>query len=171
MRYSFESKKPSCAIHIAVILCYAIGILLYSTSNMEGIPLPLIFQSATILLMGVGTYLLFRFVFKKFTYEICADEGGGLDLVVTEQVGKKQTVVARMALQKISRAEILDRKAIKKEISEKGKPRPFLFRYDVNPFDKKVILIEFPSENAWVIIPDDTEMAQILKNNIGKISV
>ena len=155
-------------MHIAIILCYAVGVLLYGTSNMEGVPLPVVFQIATIVLLGVGTYLLFRFVLKRFTYEICSDDNGGLDLTVTETVGKKQTVVARMALDKISRAEILDKRDLKKELAAKGKIRPLLFRYDANPFDSKVILVEFPSENSWVVIPEDTTMAEILKNNIGK---
>ena len=166
--YSFTSKKPSRAMHIAIILCYAVGVLLYGTSNMEGVPLPVIFQLATIVLIGIGTYLLFRFVLKKFTYEICADENGGLDLTVTETVGKKQTVVARMALDKISRADVIEKSAIKNELSAKGKPRPLLFRYDVNPFYQRVILVEFPSENSWVIIPEDKTMEEILKSNIGR---
>ena len=155
-------------MHIAIILCYSVGVLLYGTSNMDGVPFPIIFQCATIILLGVGTYLLFRFVLKKFTYEVSSDGEGGLDLTVTETVGKKQTVVARMALDKISRADIMDKKALKKELSAKGKIRPLLFRYDANPFDPKVILVEFPSENSWVVIPEDATMAEILKNNIGK---
>lgn len=166
-RYSFSTKKPSALIHSAVIISYVLGVLLYATSTMENIPYPVIFQTATILLLAVGTYLLFRFVFKKFTYEISENSERDLDLVITETVGKKQTVVARLALSKISRAEIVDKKALKKELASKGKSRPLLFRYDTNPSDQRVILIDFPSENSWVIIPEDKTMGQILKVHIG----
>ncbi|MBE6693773.1 MAG: hypothetical protein E7589_03310 [Ruminococcaceae bacterium] len=166
-KYSFSTKKPSPLVHSAVIISYALGVLLYATSTVEGIPYPIIFQTATILLLAVGTYLLFRFVFKKFTYEISENSERTLDLVITETVGKKQTVVARMALARISRAEIIDSKAFKVELATRKKERLLLFRYDNRLVAPRVCLVEFPDENSIVVFHDDQAMAQLLRDNIG----
>lgn len=164
--YSFGSKKPSAMTHSIVITSFALGLLLYAASGARGVPYPIIFQLATILLFGFGAYVLFRFVLKKFTFEVRENGERTLDLVVTEIVGKKQTVVARLALQKISRVRVLDKKSLKTELATKKNPRPLLFKY--NDFaEAKVCVVEFPSENSWVVIPTDKKMVELLEKNIG----
>jgi hypothetical protein len=143
-----------------------LGLLLYAASGFDGVPFPMIFQLATILLFGFGTFVLLRFVLKKFVFEIRENGERTLDFIVTEIVGKKQTVVARLALAKISAVRVLERKELKRELSGMRATRPLVYRYS-NFADGKACVVEFPDENAWIICPVDEKMVELLEKNIG----
>ena len=162
--YHFESERKSGWEH-AFVISFAVGaIVLYAISGMENAPLPWLFQLGTVLLLGVFAYFLVRYELKQYRYELCdsgiRDDQGQvrLELVVTEQVGKKQTVVARVGLWQIDRVAVLDKNNKKKDVCG-GKTA---FIYDNRLFAEKRLAVRMTGTDPVVIIPYDEGMMNAL---------
>ena len=171
--YSFESTGSRKPLHAMVVGTLIAAAILFSVSNREGIPMPHLFQTGAIVGLTATVYLLSRYSLKLYRYAIEANgifDADGVeqyDLVITEIVGKKMTVVARVALRDIDKPAVTvirraDGQAAKeaRETLCKGQR---VFRYENTPASPASCYIPMPSENTVVVIPVDETMVRILK--------
>ena len=170
--YAFESNGSRKPLHAMVIGTLVAAAILFSISNREGIPMPHLFQALAIACLTATVYLLSRYSLKLYRYAVEANgilDADGIeqhDLVITEIVGKKMTVVARVALREIDRSAVtvLIRKdqdtAARREALCKGMR---VFRYENTPVSPASCYIPLPGEGSVVVIPSDPRMTEILK--------
>ena len=174
MTYSFESTGSRKPLHAMVVGTLAAAVLLFSISNREGIPMPHLFQAGAIVCLTATVYLLVRYSLKLYRYAV---EPNGIldamgmeqyDLIITEIVGKKMTVVARVALRDVDKAAVTilvrsDKTAsAAREALCSGRQ---VFRYENTPVSPRSCYIPLAEENSVVVIPADERMAAILKGD------
>ena len=168
--YAFESTGSRKPLHAMVIGTMVAAVILFSISNREGIPAPHVFQAGAIACLTGTVYLLVRYSLKLYRYAVepngilDADGVEQYDLVITEIVGKKMTVVARVALRDVDRSGVtVIRRADGAEARAslcKGKQ---VFRYENTPASAASCYIPMPREGTVVVIPVDDKMVSILK--------
>lgn len=171
--YRFESGKKSRWEH-AFVVSFAVGaVILYALSGAEGAPLPWLFQAGAFVLLAAFVYMTVRYQLKQYDYAILdsgiRDSEGHprLELVITECVGKKVTVVARVGLWQMEAVAVLDKKANKKKDFCKGK---VAFVYDNRLFADKRIGIRMTEHDPVVIIPYDEGMMGEIVERVGGTS-
>ena len=171
--YAFESSGSRKPLHAMVIGTLVAAAALFSLSNREGIPVPYLFQAGAIACLTATVYLLVRYSLKVYRYTITPNgilDAEGVeqyDLVITEIMGKKMTVVARVALRDIDKPAVTvirradgDRARTARETLCKDKR---VFRYENTPVFPVSCYIPLPEEGAVVVIPADETMVEILK--------
>ena len=171
--YAFESSGSRKPLHAMVIGSFIAAMVLFSVSNREGIPMPHLFQAGAIICLTVTVYLLVRYSLKLYRYAVepngilDADGVEQYDLIITEIVGKKMTVVARVALRDVDRSAVtVIRRAdgdTAKEARETLCKDRRVFRYENTPTAPASCYIPMPAENTVVVIPEDEGMVRILK--------
>ena len=173
--YAFESSGSRKPLHVMVIGAFVAAMALFSLSNQEGMPVPLLFQAGAIVCMTVAVYLLVRYSLKMYRYAIepnnivDADGVEQYDLVITEIVGKKMTVVARVALRDVDKPAVTiirrgDGEAAKAAREALCRDKR-VFRYENTPASPASCYIPMPEEGAVVVIPVDETMVRILKGS------
>jgi hypothetical protein len=153
-----------------VIASLVAAMILFSLSNRAGIPMPYLLQGGAILCLTATVYLLVRYSLKIYRYAVEPNgivDGNGVeqyDLVITEIVGKRRVVVARVALRDIDRAAltVMRRGEDKQTVDEICRERK-VFRYANTPAMPVSCYIPLPEEGAVVVIPADEAMVRILK--------
>ena len=174
--YSFESSGSRGPLHAMVVGALIATALLFGLGNVQGIPFPFLFQMGAILCATVVIYLAAGYSLKMYRYAIepntIVDAEGAeqYDLVITEIMGKKMKVVARIGLRSVDSAAVTvirrvgehadtDVKAAHHALC-KGKQ---VFRYENTPVSPASCYIPIPEENSVIIIPVDERMVEILK--------
>ena len=174
--YSFESSGSRKPLHAMVVGALIATALLFGLGNVQGIPFPFLFQMGAILCATVVIYLAAGYSLKMYRYAIepntIVDAEGAeqYDLVITEIMGKKMKVVARIGLRSVDSAAVTvirrvgehadtDVKAAHHALC-KGKQ---VFRYENTPVSPASCYIPIPEENSVIIIPVDERMVEILK--------
>ncbi len=169
--YSFESSPSRKPLHAMVIAAFVAAGVLFGLSGIPGVPYPVIFQTATVLCLVVAVYLVARYAVRVYRYALepngIVDAFGAeqCDLVITERIGKKQKVVARIALRDIDKAVAVDRKngearkAARDELC-RGKQ---VFLYANTPILPAECYLSLPAEGAVIVIPADRTMTAILQ--------
>lgn len=164
--YGFTSQGKRRGLHALVITDIVAAVLIWTSATAGG-DYAWIFQLVGVLLAGIGVYLITRFSLRSYAYEIresdLIDGEGGMvwDLVVTQTLGNKQTVVARVAVRDIRAIQILDRADLRRERKALCGGAT-LFRYDNDPFSPRALYIHIPDENALLAIPPDPGMIDYL---------
>ena len=176
--YAFESQGSRKPLHAMVIGTMVAAVILFSVSNREGMPVPYLFQAGAIGCLTATVYLLVRYSLKAYRYAVepngilDADGVEQYDLVITEIMGRKMRVVARLALRDIDRpaVTVIPRSGgSSAERSAADEARATLcrgkqvFRYENTPVSPASCYISMPEENAVVVIPPDEGMIKILK--------
>ncbi len=183
--YAFESSKRKSAFHVLIVTCFAVALLLFGVSGVEGLAFPMLYQITAVVFLVAGVYLLSRYALKTYRYEVSesniADAMGQpiLDLVITEISGRRVTVVARVALRDIAAVEDINKtqdKALAKEredrlLAGRGGERAVVFRYLNTPFVTHACYISVPSERSVLVIPPDEQMMRMLRGGMGGDSV
>lgn len=170
--YTFTSPRRNATIHIMIVSLLVCAAVLMGVSQIDGVPYPMIYQMVALVVMTAWTYLLVRYALKQYRYEIT--EGGIVgsdgvpvpDLVITEMVGKKMTVVARIALREVREVRVIDRATDKKGWEAKRDAicrERRVFRYENAPFVPTSCYISIPSEGSVLVIPPDEGMLKILQ--------
>lgn len=99
-------KKTAKTLSVGLFLLAAV--IYFSPVVFEGLPFSWLWQTVSLLLFVSGIFVLTRYVFKNFKYEIV--EGNGKpDLVVSELSPRGEVAVCRVALENIERVEIVER--------------------------------------------------------------
>lgn len=170
--YSFFSHPHPKSLHILTVSCFVGSLILLGVSSVEGLLFPMIYQAAAFGLATAGIYFLARYALRQYVYAITQ---GGItdaeghtvpDLVITESIGKKTTVVARTTLRDIGNVTVFQEKSHDAEKAKKslchGKR---VFKYINTPFISSACYISLPQENAVLIIPVDDTMIEILQRS------
>ncbi len=171
MMYSFESSGSRKPLHAMVIGALVGAAVFFSIGTLPSVPLPSLFQAGSILLLTLAVYLTVRYSLRAYRYAIqpntIVDAEGveQYDLVITEIVGKKMKVVARVGLRTVDHAFVTVFTRGKTDEYEKGLlcAGKKVFRYENTPVSPASCYIPIPEENAVVVIPADTTMVEILK--------
>ena len=173
MMYSFESSGSRKPLHAMVIGSLIGAGVLFSVSTIQGIPMPYLFQLGAVVCLTATIYLAGKYSLKLYRYAIepntIVDAEGveQYDLVVTEIVGKRMTVVTRVALRDMDRAAITVIRRADGEAAKTAKQAlckdKRVFRYENTPISPASCYIPVPEENAVVVIPVDEGMMEILR--------
>lgn len=165
--YAFTSTGARTSLHLIVIASFAAAVMLFSAAAVPGVPVPWVFQLVGICLGALGVYLLSRYALRSYRYEITktdlvsADGENVLDLTVTQAVGNKLTVTARIGLRDVTAVEVLGRKEFRqKKTGLVGGLT--LFRYENTPFEPVSCYIVVPDERSVLAIPADEGMVRFL---------
>lgn len=176
--YAFESSGSRKPLHAMVIGTLVAAVILFSLSNRDGMPVPYLFQAGAIGCLTGTVYLLVRYSLKAYRYAI---EPNGIldahgveqfDLVITEIMGKKMTVVARVALRDVDKSAVTvirrsatggNEKSVSDEARETLCKGRRVYRYENTPTSPASCYIPLPEENAVVVIPADERMVVILR--------
>lgn len=167
-QYSTRSSGGGKLAHALVMICFVSAILLYAISTADGVAFPALFQLGTIILLALGTYFLIRYILKQYIYEIHENQDQKLDLVVTEVIGKKLTVVVRVALEDIATVSVVptrQQKRNSKAVSKTKGEKCIVYKYDNRLTAPNKCLISIPKESTIIQIPDDQTLVDILKKN------
>ena len=173
MMYSFESSGSRKPLHAMVIGAIIGTAVFFSLGGMEGMPFPFLFQTGAFICATVAIYLAAAYSLKCYRYAIepntIVDAEGveQYDLVITEIMGKRMKVVARIGLRSVDHDAVAvirrtDGEAAKsaRDTICKGKQ---IFRYENTPISPASCYIPIPEENSVMIIPVDDRMLEILK--------
>ena len=170
--YSFESSGSRKPLHAMVIGSMAAAVILLTVGGIDGIPLPFLFQTCAFLCATAAVYLMAAYSLKSYRYAIepntIVDAEGveQFDLVITEIMGKKMKVVARVGLRTIDHNAVT---VIRREDSAAKEARATLckdqrvFKYENTPVSPVSCYIPVPEENCVIVIPVDERMVEILK--------
>ena len=173
MMYSFESSGSRKPLHLVVIATIIGTAVNFCVSTMEGVLFPFLYQTFAILCATAAVYLIAGYSLKSYRYAIepntIVDAEGveQYDLVITEIMGKRMKVVARIGLRSVDHDAVVvlrraDGEAAKsaRDTICKGKQ---IFRYENTPVSPASCYIPIPEENSVIIIPVDDRMVEILK--------
>ena len=173
MMYSFESSGARNPLHAMVIAAIVGTAVFFVLGGMEGIPFPFLFQTGAFICATVAVYLAAAYSLKCYRYAIepntIVDAEGmeQYDLVITEIMGKRMKVVARIGLRSVDHDAVTvirrsDGEAAKTARNTlcKGKQ---VFRFENTPVSPASCYIPIPEENSVMIIPVDDRMVEILK--------
>jgi len=171
--YSFESSGSRKPLHAMVLGALIASSVLFCLGGMGGIPFPSLFQMGGILCATVSVYLTVRYSLRYYRYAIqpntIVDVEGveQYDLVITEIMGKKMKVVARVGLRTVDHDAVTvirhaDGNAAKEARDTLCKDKR-VFKYENTPISPASCYIPIPEENSVVVIPVDERMVEILK--------
>ena len=170
--YSFESSGSRKPLHTMVIGSMIATVALLYVGNLDGIPFPALFQTGAFIFATVAVYLTAAYSLKFYRYAIepntIVDAEGmeQYDLVITEIMGKKMKVVARVGLRTIDHnAVTLIRRGdpTAKEARDLLCKDKWVFKYENTPISPISCYIPIPEENCVIVIPVDETMVEILK--------
>ena len=170
--YAFESSGSRKPLHAMVIGSMIGAGVLFSVSTVQGIPMPYLFQLGAVVCLTATIYLAGKYSLKLYRYAIepntIVDAEGveQYDLVITEIVGKRMTVVSRVALRDMDRDAVT---VIRRADGEAGRAArkalckdQRVFRYENTPVSAESCYIPVPGEESVIVIPVDKTMMEIL---------
>ncbi len=169
--YFFESSLSRAPLHALTVGSGVSSVILLSISSIDGVPFPMIFQLVAILCAAAAVYLCTRYSLRIYRYAVepngivDADGVEQYDLVVSETVGQKSKIVARVGLRDIGDIAVVRRRDKAARAAAKTclcKDRQ-IFRYANVPVMTEECYISVPEEAAVLIIPADERMAAILR--------
>ena len=174
MMYSFESSGSRKPLHAMVIGTMVAAIAFFTLGGYENIFAPSMFQAGGILCATAAVYLTVAYSLKSYRYAIepntIVDAEGveQYDLVITEIMGRKMKVVARVGLRTVAHDAVTvvsrrDNDATAKTARDLLCRDQRVFRYENTPLSPASCYIPIPEENSVVVIPADARMVEILK--------
>ena len=189
--YSFTPNGRRRGLHAVVIVDLTASVLLWTSATAGG-SYGWIFQLAGVVLAVLGIYLITRYSLRSYTFSVqdseLVDSAGNpvYDLVITQTLGRKISVVARVSLRDIRHLTVLSRPDFRK-CRKKKYHSLTLFRYDSDPFAPLAAYLPVPDEHALLAIPPtppcwisctvwasiltagDTKDAKDAKDAVGKL--
>ena len=170
--YSFESGGSRKPLHAMVIGSMAAAAILFVLGGTDRVPFPFLFQLGAFLCATATVYLVAAYSLKSYRYAIepntIVDAEGveQYDLVITEILGKKMKVVARVGLRTVDHnaVTVIPRgDSTAKEAAATLCKDKRVFRYENTPISSVSCYIPIPEENCVVVIPVDEKMVEILR--------
>lgn len=164
--YAFTSQGKRRRLHALVVTDIAAAVLIWTSSTAGG-SYAWAFQLAGVLLAGIGVYLITRFSLRTYAYELgtgdITDANGApvVDLVITQILGNKRSVAARVGVREIETASVLSHADFRKKRKQLFGGAT-LFRCDNDPFSPLALYLYLPEENALLAIPPDPGMIDYL---------
>ena len=170
--YSFESGGSRKPLHAMVIGSMAAAAILFVLGGTDRVPFPFLFQLGAFLCATATVYLTAAYSLKSYRYAIepntIVDAEGveQYDLVITEILGKKMKVVARVGLRTVDHnaVTVIPRgDPTAKEAAATLCKDKRVFRYENTPISPASCYVPIPEENCVVVIPADEKMVEILR--------
>ena len=170
--YSFESGGSRKPLHAMVIGSMAAAAILFVLGGTDRVPFPFLFQLGAFVCATATVYLTAAYSLKSYRYAIepntIVDAEGveQYDLVITEILGKKMKVVARVGLRTVDHnaVTVIPRgDPTAKEAAATLCKDKRVFRYENTPISSVSCYIPIPEENCVVVIPADERMVEILR--------
>lgn len=164
--YSFTPNGRRRGLHAVVIVDLTASVLLWTSATAGG-SYGWIFQLAGVVLAVLGIYLITRYSLRSYTFSVqdseLVDSAGNpvYDLVITQTLGRKISVVARVSLRDIRHLTVLSRSDFRK-CRKKKYHSLTLFRYDSDPFAPLAAYLPVPDEHALLAIPPDAALLDLL---------
>ena len=159
--YITTSSGKRTGLHVLVVTAYAAGILLVSSSS-TFVPFAPLWQLVGVLLLVAGVYLTTRYSLRSYTYAVepgdilDADGEAVYELVITEAIGRKRTVVARVALRDIDADGLqVVRQGETAVRRDEASPTPRVLRYANTPVVAVAIHVPVPEEGSILVLPYD----------------
>ena len=155
-----------------VIGSMAAAAILFVLGGTDWVPFPFLFQLGAFVCATATVYLVAAYSLKSYRYAIepntIVDAEGveQYDLVITEIMGKKLKVVARVGLRTIDHGAVT---LIRRSDPAAKEARDLLckdkrvFKYENTPISSVSCYIPIPEENCVVVIPADETMVEILR--------
>ena len=170
--YSFESGGSRKPLHAMVIGSMAAAAILFALGGTDWVPFPFLFQLGAFVCATATVYLVAAYSLKSYRYAIepntIVDAEGveQYDLVITEILGKKMKVVARVGLRTVDHnaVTVIPRgDPTAKEAAATLCKDKRVFKYENTPISPASCYVPIPEENCVVVIPADERMVEILK--------
>ena len=170
--YSFESGGSRKPLHAMVIGSMAAAAILFVLGGTDRVPFPFLFQMGAFLCATATVYLVAAYSLKSYRYAIepntIVDAEGveQFDLVITEILGKKLKVVARVGLRTVDHnaVTVIPRgDPTAKEAAATLCKDKRVFKYENTPISPASCYVPIPEENCVVVIPVDERMVEILR--------
>ena len=170
--YSFESGGSRKPLHAMVIGSMAAAAILFVLGGTDRVPFPFLFQLGAFVCATATVYLVAAYSLKSYRYAIepntIVDAEGveQFDLVITEILGKKLKVVARVGLRTVDHnaVTVIPRgDPTAKEAAATLCKDKRVFKYENTPISSVSCYIPIPEENCVIIIPVDERMVEILR--------
>lgn len=93
--YEFSPKPKRLREKLWMSVCLFFGVLSYSLGSF--LPYPMASQLLSVVLLTVAVLITVRYLMRDYIYRLAADEEGNpRELIVTEVMGKRRTVVCRV---------------------------------------------------------------------------
>ena len=163
--YSFTPNGRRRGLHAVVIVDLTASVLLWTSATAGG-SYGWIFQLAGVVLAVLGIYLITRYSLRSYTFSVqdseLVDSAGNpvYDLVITQTLGRKISVVARVSLRDIRHLTVLSRSDFRK-CRKKKYHSLTLFRDDSDPSAPLAAYLPVPDEHALLAIPPDAALLEL----------
>ena len=163
--YSPKSKKKKEKLICALLL--ATGFALFLPSTHPQTPLPMLFQLGAVILLTVALMFGGRYLARNYTYAVSSAEDGSdrLDLTVTEQYGRRLSVVCRISVDQIEVITPITPQN-QKEVAAmtKGK-RTFTYVSELQPSGLRLLTVRMDEEVFYLKIDTDESLLRALTLN------
>ena len=157
-RPKFQKKKEK----LLAWFLTALGMILYITSRIPGVPVPGIWQILGVCCLSGMILLVSMCVMRRYEYVLEQNEDGEVDFIITEYYGRRTTVVCRVSL-----AEVCSVLPLTKETEQQHKilkKEGTHYSYTGLLFDEKRYLVEMQThgEHVFVRICADETLVKLL---------
>lgn len=161
--YSPRPKKQKEKLICALLL--AAGLLLFLPSCHPQTPFPMLFQLGAVIFLTVALMFGGRYLARNYTYAVEPSDDGSdrRDLVVTEQYGRRLSVVCRVSVTQIEMITPITQEN-KKDIAVavKGK-RVFIYTSQMHPMGLRLLKIRMEEEVFYLKIDTDEYLLEMLQ--------
>ena len=165
--YSYSPKTNKQREKIVCAALFAAGIAIFLPTLHPQTPLPALFQLVSLLLLTAAISVLIRYLMRNYTYAVQeCDRGGDIpDFVITEQYGKRLTVVCRVSVTEVEAAmPVTEENRLQIKEMTKGK-RVFSYISEINPRDLYLITVRMENETVYLKIVADKTLISVLMNH------
>lgn len=140
--YAPKSKKIREKILLSVSLVFAAA--LFGAGCVPAIPLPAVWQFFCVCFLTVAIVVVGRYLMRDYVYRIepSENEPTETDFVITERYGRRSTVVCRIALSEIRRAERATKETLQAFSAEKKNGRVYHYTAEMKPRDLCLLTVE-----------------------------
>ena len=165
--YSYSPKPKKQKEKLICALLLAAGFALFLPSMHPQTPLPMLFQLGAVILLTVALMFGGRYLARNYTYAVERAEDGSdrLDLIVTEQYGRRLSVVCRISVDQIEVITPITPQN-QKELAAmvKGK-RVFTYVSELQPSGLRLLTVRMDEEVFYVKIDTNERLLQALMLN------
>ena len=160
-RPSFDKKKEK----LLTLILAVFGAIMFGVGSLPLQVPPILFQLAAIAGFCGMVMVISLCLMRRYTYEICENEGGTHDFIITEYYGRRVTVVCRVARSAVQSVLPL-REDTKAQFSKLKKERT-VYTYTGVLFgeDQYLLGIEAYGERFFVRICADEALIRCLINH------
>ena len=124
--YEFTPAPKRTGEKLWMSVCLLLGAASYGFGQI--LPYPVVYQLLAVILFTVSVTISVRYLLRDYVYRVEADDRGiSTDLIVTEVMGRRRTVVCRISVDQIG--QILSATEVAAQKSHRSIKKKGLYRY------------------------------------------